>query len=246
MAIVRCEFCGKDIERSRSKIKRKNFCSYKCHHSAIRLDVPLVKCDYCGKEIYKKPSDIKRFKNSFCSRECYFSNTRSLTDLKTHKVCVDCKEDKQVSEYYSMGFRKSGSRKLRSCCKKCSDKRTSDYIKSHKKSCTEYSMEYNKKYYRDNRDKVLKYYHDNKDKLLEQKYKRKYGVTVEQVDETYKKQNGLCAICKVRPAINIDHNHLTGRFRGILCGVCNRGLGMFYDDPLVLSSAITYLEKDSD
>lgn len=59
------------------------------------------------------------------------------------------------------------------------------------------------------------------------KYKRLYGITVEQYDEMFEEQGGLCAICR-KPPINyrlaVDHDHDTGAVRGLLCPPCNRSL----------------------
>lgn len=74
--------------------------------------------------------------------------------------------------------------------------------------------------------------------------KRRYGLTVEQVDEMAEKG---CAICKTtdwpgrhkRPTV--DHDHVTGEVRGILCAECNAALGKFHDDPVLLQAALDYL-----
>ncbi len=59
-------------------------------------------------------------------------------------------------------------------------------------------------------------------------------------------QNGCCAICGeryCRKRFAIDHDHTTGRIRGLLCPACNLGLGHFGDDPELLVSAATYLRE---
>jgi hypothetical protein len=59
------------------------------------------------------------------------------------------------------------------------------------------------------------------------------------------KQNNCCAIChvKVNGPLHMDHNHSTGKFRGLLCGSCNRALDLFHDNVQSLRNAIVYLEK---
>ena len=71
---------------------------------------------------------------------------------------------------------------------------------------------------------------------------RKYGITPEQFDAMLIAQSGRCAICSdpMDPP-NIDHCHTAGHVRGLLCGPCNRGLGMFRDSPAALRAAADYL-----
>lgn len=57
--------------------------------------------------------------------------------------------------------------------------------------------------------------------------KRKYGITVEQWNDQLEKQNGQCAICdreydSQTAKWHVDHDHVGGKFRGILCHLCNR------------------------
>jgi hypothetical protein len=75
-----------------------------------------------------------------------------------------------------------------------------------------------------------------------------YGVTPEEYEAKLAALGGQCAICGSgewpgkgnRP--HTDHDHETGRFRGILCGNCNNALGMFGEDPARLRAAAAYLE----
>ena len=53
----------------------------------------------------------------------------------------------------------------------------------------------------------------------------------------------LCEICKSRPPVHCDHDHLTGAFRGWLCRMCNTGLGAFGDDIAGLERALEYLKR---
>jgi hypothetical protein len=61
-------------------------------------------------------------------------------------------------------------------------------------------------------------------------------------------QSGVCKICgepcpTYKHALAVDHNHTTGKVRGLLCNNCNNGLGRFRDNPQYLRAAADYLEK---
>lgn len=69
----------------------------------------------------------------------------------------------------------------------------------------------------------------------------RYGLTAEQVDAMIDGQRGLCAICWKRPAEHVDHDHVSGVVRGMLCFTCNVGLGNFADDMDRIADAMLYL-----
>lgn len=77
----------------------------------------------------------------------------------------------------------------------------------------------------------------------------KFGITLEQYDSMLKDQDFGCAICgttdfgKRRKYFHVDHNHKTGKVRGLLCNNCNAMLGMAKDDSNILESGIKYLKK---
>jgi len=82
------------------------------------------------------------------------------------------------------------------------------------------------------------------------------GVDAQRYQEMLREQNGVCAIChqpetapdkasgKVKD-LAIDHDHKTGAIRALLCSNCNRGLGLFNDDPELLGKAKSYLARHS-
>ncbi|WP_131738339.1 endonuclease VII domain-containing protein [Actinomadura roseirufa] len=72
--------------------------------------------------------------------------------------------------------------------------------------------------------------------------KLRYGLTEERLGHMLARQGGVCVICLRRPAEHVDHSHLTGVVRGVLCFRCNGGLGQFHDDPRCLGDAADYLE----
>ena len=82
-------------------------------------------------------------------------------------------------------------------------------------------------------------------------YKLKHGkilLTKEEYNNLFLQQFGKCAICSVHQAVlktplNIDHKHGTKEIRGLLCGNCNRALGLFKEDIQSLQNAILYLNR---
>ena len=78
---------------------------------------------------------------------------------------------------------------------------------------------------------------------------KKYGIDFDEFQKMLISQNGGCAICgKTQPGkrdFHIDHDHKTGKVRGLLCVNCNLGIGNMQDDPSLLRLAIRYLERFS-
>jgi len=81
----------------------------------------------------------------------------------------------------------------------------------------------------------------------------KYGITESQYQTMHDQQGGVCAICgrpetqvdsrlKTKRRLAVDHNHETKQVRGLLCGNCNKGIGLAREDTGVLRSMIAYLE----
>jgi hypothetical protein len=83
---------------------------------------------------------------------------------------------------------------------------------------------------------------------------RHYGITVDEYDALMASQGGVCAICgRTETQVNqwgvkrlsVDHDHTTGRVRGLLCSACNRGLGQFQDNLTRLVRAASYLANNT-
>jgi len=76
--------------------------------------------------------------------------------------------------------------------------------------------------------------------------KRYYNLSTEEYEKLLEQQNNLCGICgknlsEVSPCV--DHEHETGRVRGLLCRRCNSGIGHFSDDPELIRKAIVYVRS---
>jgi hypothetical protein len=80
--------------------------------------------------------------------------------------------------------------------------------------------------------------------------RRLYGLSIEQYDALLASQGGGCAICgergdggRWRRRLHVDHDHRTGKVRGLLCHGCNVGVGHFDDSPELMQRAAAYLGK---
>jgi hypothetical protein len=142
-------------------------------------------------------------------------------DIET-KTCTMCGETKPVSAYRSRGG--SMAHLLKSRCNTC-------LYKEHRRWTEE------------NAERVQQY--REKDPWTLAKRCARRGITPQELVDRYERQEECCAICKKEIELidsAIDHNHVTGEFRGVLCKQCNRALGMFNDSPAVLRNALEYLE----
>jgi hypothetical protein len=85
---------------------------------------------------------------------------------------------------------------------------------------------------------------------------RRYGITTEEFDAVLHMQDGCCAVCQRKVSIFsgtgsndksnaacVDHNHSTGEARGILCGDCNRAIGLLRESSAIVEAAATYLQE---
>jgi len=174
-------------------------------------------------------------------------------DLLT-KTCPKCKLEKNLSEFHKDKTTLSG---LHYRCKDCKNSYTKRNYQSKKESdpqfaerCRLYSINY---YHKTKHLKKWK----TRIRAIQANIGRKcrYGITVEHFNQLLKMQNGLCAICgqpstardkfgKIR-SLGVDHDHKTGKLRGLLCSNCNTGLGQFREKIKFLEKAIEYLKKHS-
>jgi hypothetical protein len=116
--------------------------------------------------------------------------------------------------------------------------------KEHDDKLKESNKENVKEWRKNNKNKMENYIRKNQ-------LKKNYGITPEQYDELFIQQKGRCAICgrhqtEFKNRLSIDHDHVTGKVRALLCTNCNFILGNAKDDMTILLSAIKYLEKYND
>ncbi len=134
------------------------------------------------------------------------------------KRCTYCKEFRSLNKFGKDSNQSSG---LKCRCKKCMNLiQRQDYANNGRR-------------YEDMTKRALK---------------RLYGISLEQYNEMADTQMNCCAICRrhqnnFKHRLSVDHNHKTGEIRGLLCSVCNTGLGNFKDDTHILERAIEYLKS---
>lgn len=147
-------------------------------------------------------------------------------DHADKKECSCCNKILPISEYWKKSQpRKDGSFGFRPRCKTCD---------------TKYKLDI---------------YHNKGGKELQKIRAFKallqgYGITEEFYEQERIKQNYCCIICeeheRMQPhgRLHIDHDHVTGKYRGLLCNKCNTGLGMFKDNTTLLFKAATYINEN--
>ena len=101
-----------------------------------------------------------------------------------------------------------------------------------------------------NRPGAERTYRARKKEMQVRRHVESYGRSVGQHAALQESQAGACAICGDAPSgdgrngiLHIDHDHVTGEVRGLLCSPCNTGIGQLKDDPDILLAAIEYLRR---
>lgn len=149
------------------------------------------------------------------------SATRTQDNPDGTRTCSKCSTAKDITEF---AYSPHCLRGRRGTCKACvsADEKLRD--KSHRDSAT---YEYKRR----------------------ERFRRKYGITIAEYEQMLTSQQGLCAICRKPDAgwnrgnvMVVDHDHVTGAVRGLLCHWCNSLLGQARDNVDVLTAAIAYLQ----
>jgi len=136
------------------------------------------------------------------------------------KRCTYCKKNKSLSQFNVRAY-KSGKFGHRSYCKKCGNVAAIRWRKDH--------------------PDIVSGWDRNK------RLKNTYGITQKEYDAMLRSQHGRCAICRSRSThfkygLAVDHNHKTGKVRGLLCIKCNTAIGNL-KTAWLLARAISYFEK---
>lgn len=135
---------------------------------------------------------------------------------KREKVCTLCKLSKKLIEFDSHCV--GGKWYYRTYCTNCNNERNKKYNKGKGKSTVA---------------KIRRAFH----------LKETYNITQIEFEKMLIEQDFKCAICKKETELSVDHNHSTGEVRELLCGNCNRALGLFEENRRIIQAAKEYLER---
>jgi hypothetical protein len=144
------------------------------------------------------------------------------------KKCTDCRKDKPLRDFGKSSQYRDGHKYW---CKECISRRNK----------TESSRERHRQYRKTERGRESR-------RWIE--LKATYGLSRADYDHLLERQGGGCAVCgSTDPTrggnstkyFTVDHCHVTNKIRGLLCGLCNTGLGSFRDNPDVMESAAHYI-----
>lgn len=159
-------------------------------------------------------------------------------------MCYQCKLPKSTEEFNVNKATKDG-RNIR--CRPCQRqlKRQQYAADPDKEKARYYKWRINNKEAK--KEFTRKWQKANPEKLLAAKLKWHYKMSLEQYKSMFVAQDGKCKICKQEPSgskrLCVDHNHVNGQIRGLLCDKCNRGIGLLKDNPILLESAAKYLRE---
>ncbi len=144
------------------------------------------------------------------------------------KICSKCQKSKPTNSFSKRKLSKDG---LNHWCKSCVATNNKKWTKANIESVRAKSREYDRK---------------NRTKRRHSELKHKFGIGLSEYSKLLEEQNNSCAICSVHKDdlnknLAVDHCHSTNKVRGLLCGPCNRAIGIFKDDPELCRKASQYL-----
>lgn len=195
------------------------------------------RCDFCRKDARNKQFIAWRLKHpKLPQREAILKDGEK-------RLCRTCGERK---DEFQFGRDKRSPDGLAWRCKECANK-------AHR-----HWTELNRDHVRDAGRVTMRNLRKRdpekfRQQLRESRFRKKYGLSCEEVDAMFADANGICRICEreMKKGVGnhiapgevacVDHDHDTGAIRGMICSMCNNGLGLFRDNPQILESAAKYL-----
>ena len=163
----------------------------------------------------------------------------------TVKTCKKCLQTKPVEKFY---IRKDNGN-LSGACRQCLNEKQNEWRRNNPEArrATERKTAAKNRIRRN--EQARQRSKDHPEKKLNCRLKREYGINLSILESIKEYQSYKCAICNkdlLGKNLHIDHDHETGKIRGLLCSQCNVGIGMLNDNPILLRDAARYLEESCD
>lgn len=176
-------------------------------------------------------------------KNCNKAFIPSKNDKRIVFCCTECRIEYRNNTGYMNNYYHANM-------KKWEDRQSTTKYKEEKNKARRMKYATDEEFRNKHKKQVKEYQSTHKDVRMAQRLK-KYGITIEEYNSLLEKQNGKCAICGAAIGDNsgnrlyVDHNHKTGKVRGLLCSACNFGIGKFKDSPELLKKAAIYLEGEN-
>ncbi len=134
--------------------------------------------------------------------------------INDSRHCRECKTDKTLDCFSPSKIKNNDL-----ICRPCVNKKTRDYFNAHPD---------------------LRRHH---------KFMERYGINIGDYNKMFADQNGRCLLClrhqnELPKSLRVDHNHLTGKVRGLLCEHCNIAIGLLRENVEVMQRAINYVTRN--
>lgn len=145
----------------------------------------------------------------------------------TYKYCPKCERTLARSNFGTRNKKKYA----KSWCRECEATWQQEYRAADPEKAKEMAREHDEKFRRSGNK------HDYH-------LRSKYGLTLKDYERMLDQGGGGCWICGTEPTarrLHVDHDHKTGKVRGLLCWSCNSSIGRFKDNPELLMRAAAYL-----
>lgn len=161
--------------------------------------------------------------------------------MTTRKTCNKCGVTKPETEYY---FRSDGRR--RGMCKGCYSVHNKEQRERHLDKRKAYDAERGSGW--DRHPEGREKYAQSNEQRFKTYLKRVYDLDIEDYWQMHEDQGNVCAICHKEDPVNgklsVDHDHHTGKVRGLLCFPCNTGIGKLGDSYETVQAAADYLKDN--
>lgn len=171
-----------------------------------------------------------------------------------NKTCTRCKTPKLINDFHVASKGKDGRQ---SWCRECSSVHHALQRNANLEEERIKERFWERRWRKENPEKAKE--KDRRRRLAnpnldrEKDLKRHFGITLQQYDEMFLAQDGVCAICKHPESVRynknsdkikrlaVDHCHETGKIRGLLCTRCNPAVGYMQNDPFRAQSLFGYI-----